>query len=402
MKKIFMNSAGCTENIIDGAIMKNIAESADYTFTDDPQNADLIIFNTCAFKKRQEDLCIKIIKEYQKIKKENAKIVVCGCLVNINRERLDSVFDGTYFAPTELEKFYGIIDLPKPDRIEEAHLIPKDISDQEMFGQRAIIEKIYRFRTLVKDKLNINVLPNFDLLEYIGDEKTFYVRIARGCPNKCAYCAVRFAQGKLVSQPANAILKTIEEGIRQGYNKIFLIATNSSAYGKDIGTNFFDLLEMILKTEGDYEVMIHNYEPFGMLEDPERFFNLFSSPKIHSFYCPINSGSQHILKRMNRGYNIEEVVNMLKTLREKNPKILIRTELIVGYPGESWRDFSKSIRLTSQFKFDQIDIHKYSARPNIKALTLEGQLPFLTKWVRYLIMNLLVFAKIWVRRLRPL
>jgi threonylcarbamoyladenosine tRNA methylthiotransferase CDKAL1 len=402
MKSVFINSVGCTENIIDGAIMKKIAESANYTFTNDPRGADLIILNTCAFKKGQEDLSTKLIEKYHEIKKDGARLVVTGCLVNINRERLDSVFSGTSFAPAELNELYPIVDLPKKDGVAEVHFIPEDIANQEMFGQRATIEKVYRLRAWFKSTLKISLLPNFDLLEYIGDARTLYVRIARGCPNNCGYCAVRLAQGKLTSQPTDAIVQAIKEGIRQGFNKINLVATNSSAYGKDIGTSFLDLLEEILRIEGDYRLMIHNFEPFGMLEDPERFLALFSSPKIYSFYCPINSGSQNVLDRMNRRYDLEQVIAMLKRLRHLNPSVLIRTELIAGYPGERTTDFVKSIRLVFRFKFNQIDVHKYSPRPNTNAIRLDGQVPFLTKWARLLVLDAFVISRVWVRRLRPI
>jgi MiaB/RimO family radical SAM methylthiotransferase len=381
--------------------MKNVAESNGYQFTLDPKSADLIVFNTCAFKKKQEDLCVKKIKKYEDIKKDGAEIVVCGCLVDINRERLDNVFNGTSFGPTQLKTFYDVIDHPTPETVEEAHHITREISDSEMFGTRAFIEKIYAVKDFFKRKFHIRILPNFNLFDYIGDENTLYVRISRGCLNQCGYCAIRYAQGKLQSRPADTILKTVEEGIAEGYDKIFLIGTNTSHYGKDIGSSFFDLLEEILKIEGDYKIIVHNFEPFGMLEYPERFIELFSSPKILSFYCPINSGSQHVLDRMRRGYKIERVIDLLGKLKETNPKILIRSEFIVGYPGERWKDFWRTVSVCMRFKFDQIDLHCYSPRPNIYSNTLDKQVALPIRLSRLILIHLFVFFKVSIRKLRP-
>ncbi len=402
MKTIYVNSAGCTENIIDGAIIKRISASADYSFIDDPQKADLIVFNTCAFKRKQEDRSIRMIKHYQNIKKKNARLVVCGCLVMINKERLDSVFQGVKVSPTDLNTFYEVVDLPVSNDVREVSFITKDISDKEMFGVRASIEHIYRLKRSARKWLKINILPNFDLLEYIGDESTWYVRIARGCINSCGYCAIRFAQGRLKSQPLQSVLDTVKVGIAKGYKKIFLVATNSSAYGIDIGTDFLTLLGNIIDLEGDFKIMIHNYEPFGMLVDPERFLKIFSSPKIHSFYCPLNSGSQFVLNRMNRSYDIKKIMDLIKQLRKRNPLVLVRTEIISGYPGEKWSNFFETVKTIMSFKFNQIDLHVYSSRPNTPASKLDGQVSMPVKLLRHLILWVIIFFRVWLRRLKPI
>jgi MiaB/RimO family radical SAM methylthiotransferase len=402
VKRIYIYSAGCTENIIDGTIMKNIAESNNYVICNDPKKADLIVFNTCAAKKRLEDLSVNLIQKYQEIKGEDAKLVICGCLVKINKQRLDNIFNGTSFSPTELENFYEVIGLDKPERIEEANYIPKDISDSQMFGARAIIEKIYGIKKWFKKRFNLKVLPNFNLLEYIGDENTLYVRIARGCPNQCGYCAVRFAQGKLVSHPMAEILENIKRGVREGHTKVLLAATNSSAYGKDIGTDILELLERILSLEGDLKIMVSNFEPFGIVEDPRKFIQIFSSPKMHSFFTPINGGSQYLLKRMRRNYNLKEVLDTLRTLQKLNPSLLMRTEFIVGYPGERWRDYFETIGIILRFPFNQIELHCYSPRPDTYALSLDGQLNPLMKYLRFAILYLLIFMKVILPKFRPL
>jgi MiaB/RimO family radical SAM methylthiotransferase len=402
MKSIFIDSAGCTENIIDGAIIKNIAEADGYIHTKNPSEADMIVFNTCAFKKKQEDLCIKRLLEYKKNKKENAKIVVTGCLVGINKEKLDRFFEGPSFGPSELKKFYGLMNVEEPEKIKEEHHITREIADQEMFGTRAFIERIYDIKKYLKKRTNFNFLPNFNLYNYIGDENTLYVRISRGCVNSCGYCAIHYAQGRLVSQPLEEILTAIQKGIKEGFDKVFLVGTNTSQYGIDIGINFFELLEKILQIEGNYKIIVHNFEPHGIEQYPEEFIRLFASPKIMSFYFPINSGSQHVLDRMLRHYDINKIYELLKKLKEVNKKILIRTEFIVGYPGERWKDFFESVKLISKFRFSQVDLHKYSPRPKIYSLNLDHQVSKFIKELRFVIIHLVVFFKVSIKMLRPL
>lgn len=116
MKKVFIDSVGCTENIIDGAIMKNIAMSHGFEPSTEPEDADLLIINTCAYKKHQEKLCLKAIKRYEEIKKDGAELVVCGCLVSINKEGLDEVFSGFSFPPSDLIQIYNAVHAPAPKK----------------------------------------------------------------------------------------------------------------------------------------------------------------------------------------------------------------------------------------------------------------------------------------------
>ena len=402
MKTIFIDSTGCTENIIDGAIIKNIAEADGYLQTKNPAEADLIVFNTCAFKQKQEDLCIKQIMGYEKIKKEDAKIVVCGCLVGINKEKLDHYFQGPSFGPTDLKKFYDIVNTGEIGKINEEHHITRDIAEREMFGTRALAERIYDIKKYLKKKIRINFLPNFNVYDYIGDEKTLYVRISRGCMNNCGYCAIRFAQGRLVSQPTEEILATIQKGIKEGYDKVFLVGTNTSQYGMDIGATFFELLERLLKLEGNFKIIVHNFEPHGIEKYPEEFLRLFTSPRILSFYCPINSGSQYVLNRMNRDYDISKIFTILKKLKEKNGKIHIRSEFIVGYPGEKWKDFFETVKLIRKSRFSYTDLHKYSPRPGINSLKLDQQVGTFVKELRFALIHLVVFFRVSIRMLRPI
>jgi tRNA-2-methylthio-N6-dimethylallyladenosine synthase len=386
---------------MDGAVIKNIAENNGYQITQDPKKADIIIFNTCAFKKKQEDLCLRTIKKYQEIKKEGADLVVCGCLVSINKHSLESVFDGVSFAPTNLEKIFDVLELAQ-SQIEDAKQVPRVIADYEMFGTRAYVEKIYDLKKYLKKKLHLTILPKFDLHDYIGDENTLYLRISRGCLNQCGYCAIRYAQGKLISQPMMAVLDAVRKGVSDGYEKVFLVGTNTSHYGRDIGTSFYDLLENILKIEGKYRIIIHNFEPFGLQENPSRFLKSFSSSKILSFYFPINSGSQRVLERMRRHYDIEKVMAILRQLRKLNQDILIRSEFIVGYPGERWGDFFKTVRLIRKFKFNQVELHRFSLRPNTYAESLDGHVSAFIKYLRFWMILVVVFAKVTMRKLRPI
>lgn len=400
IKTVYINSAGCNENLLDGEILKSIVRNANLSLIDDPKIADLIVYNTCAFKKRQEDITIRTIKKLQRIKKSGAELIVCGCVVAINRERLQKVFEGASFVPFELRRFLTIIGTKGIEQVEEVNHIGRASFSTQIFG-RSLIDKIYLVKSALKKISGIDFLPNFDILDFLGDENTFFLRISRGCLNKCGYCAVRFAQGPLVSMLPQRVLENVKNAIRQGHKRIFLSATNISIYGQDIGADFLDTLEQIVSQEGDYKIVIHNLEPFGITEDAEKFLKIFSSPRISAFYCPINSGSQDVLERMNRKYDVVKLMETLSVLRKSNPGVLIRTEFIIGYPGETWKDFFKTVLLIAKFKFSLIDLHRYSPRPNTEALYLEGKVPAPIKYLRYLMLLPIIFFRVWLPRLRP-
>jgi len=401
MKRVFIDSVGCSENIIDGAILKNVAISHGYELSSDPREADLIIYNTCAFKQHQEDLCLKEIRHFQGIKKDGAELVVCGCLVSINKKRLDEIFSGFSFPPTDLIQIYSALQSPAPERIEEAYFIPRDVAAEEMFGAREKVERVYRIKEYLKRKTGVNFLPNFDYFDYIGDDRTVFVRVSRGCLNSCSYCAIRFAQGKLQSVPSGLILQAIRKGVSSGYNRVFLIGTNTAHYGRDIGSSIYELVDQVEQVAGDFRIIVHNFEPFGVHDDPEAFETLFSSRKMLSLYIPLQSGSQTVLKRMNRKYDINTVMRSLRALKERNREVLIRSEFIIGFPGESWREFSETIATCVRFRFDHVDLHMFSPRPGTAAAALDGQVSAAVKHLRFLLIWTLVFFRTTLRKFRP-
>jgi len=197
------------------------------------------------------------------------------------------------------------------------------------------------------------------------------------------------------------ILRTIQEGLTQGYNRVFLIGTNTAHYGKDIGSSFFELLRRVEEIPGDFKIIIHNFEPFGVHDDPGAFESLFSSEKVLSIYMPFQSGSKSVLKRMNRKYDVATVMRSLRELRHRNQQVLIRTEFIIGFPGESWREFFDTVSACMRFRFNEIDLHVFSPRPGTEAALLDGHVSTATKYLRYLLLATLVFFRTTIRKFRP-
>jgi len=283
----------------------------------------------------------------------------------------------------------------------EANCISEESFSTQIF-KRPLLDKVYAVKAWSRRTLGVNLLPEFNILDFLGDKSAFFLRIARGCINSCTYCAVRFAQGPLISMPLEIVLAKVSQGVLGGHQHIFLSATNISAYGKDIGENFLNTLKQITQIKGDYRITVHNLEPCGIIEEPQKFLETLSSPKISAIYCPINSGSQRVLNYMKRKYEINNWMGILEALRRNNPRLLIRTEFIVGFPGENWKDFYATLLLIARFKFDLIDLHYYSPRPNTEALLLNNQNHCVIKRLRYLIALLVIFFRVWLPKLKPI
>ena len=402
MERLFyISSAGCAENLIDGSILKTMALKAGCAQTDDPARADIIVYNTCAFKKIQEDACMEAIARFARVKKPDAVLVVCGCLARINPERLRTVFDGPVFGPTELGRFFEVLKCEPYNHLEDIYSIPPELFRTQMFGRR-ILDRIMAVKKTLGRRTGLRFFPNFDILDFLGDPDTLFIRIARGCNNKCAYCSVRFAQGPLVSVRPDKIIETARRGLAAGQKQIMLTATNIMEYGSDIGADFPALLERILALGDGFRIIIQNLEPFGFNRDSGRLTGLLSDRRILSLYCPINSGSQKVLNAMRRRYDIDTVMKTLREIREKNPRAKIRTEFIAGHPGEGWREFMETLRLIIGFRFDLIDLHYFSPRPGTDSPNMPGQVSEPVKRLRWAILHAVVFLRVMLPKTRPL
>ncbi|MDH5364874.1 MAG: radical SAM protein, partial [Dehalococcoidia bacterium] len=353
------------------------------------QDAETIVFNACGLTQATQEFSIKIIRFIQAQKKASTELVVCGCLPKINKPRLREVHQGVTFEH-EIEDLADIIETEtSPQDAYANHLVPRAhvpsthrwrVPDlKRMVNPMSIIEKLTEsYRNRLDQAINV-FGPN-----------SFCIKVSTGCPNKCAFCAVKISRGKLRSKPIDRVVEEFEEGLAQGYKEFALLGTDVGAYGRDHGITLVDLLRELIKIKGDaqhglrhYTIRLRNIQPKFLIEMMPELREILRSGKISYISSAAESGNNRILKLMRRGYTIEDYKDAILTLKSQFPELQIRTQIMVGFPGETEQEFQDSLRLLDEIKFDFVEVYPFQARPNTEAAAMEDQVPQKVIRLRY-------------------
>lgn len=341
LKKVYFEFYGCAANRFDLEIILGILAAAGYDFVAEPGSADIILVHTCGVKKATEDKILHRLKLLSSLKKPT---VVSGCLPKIDLGAVVRASPNAAFLdPNSIHKILTAIE----------SLV--DGGPKVFFSSRPPLKPS---------------LPRFRLNRLIG-----VVQVAEGCLGNCSYCCTKFARGKLVSYPPEHILRNVKEALEGGALEIWLTGQDLGAYGRDIGTNLIDLVERIVALPYDFKVRLGMMNPSFALEAVDGLKRVYSSEKVYKFaHLPVQSGSNLMLKEMNRPYTVEDFKWVVDELRGEVDGISIATDVIVGYPTETDEEFKATLNLLKEVKPDITNISKYAHRPRTKA-SLLPQLP---------------------------
>lgn len=350
-KKYLVITYGCQMNIHESEKLCGMLEELGYKKTDKKEDADIIVFNTCCIRQGAEDRAFGNIGALKPLKKKNKNLIiaVCGCMTQ-QKDRVE-----------KLEKVYPFVDI-----IFGTHNLHqfKEFVQKKLAGQKRVIE----FCT--DDKL----MP--EQTNMVRDDKiNAYVNIIYGCNNYCSYCIVPFVRGRERSRDFNEIVLEVKKLISQGYKTITLLGQNVNSYGNDIedgNVNFNNLLKTLAMLEGDFEIKFMTSHPKDLSKDVVD--TIASFPKLSKeIHLPVQSGSNKILKLMNRKYTIEHYLEIVDYIKSKIKNVRLTTDLIVGFPGETEEDFNETVNLVKKVKFDGIFAYMYSVRTGTKAEKMENQ-----------------------------
>lgn len=374
MKTFYLCEVGCPRRRLDAQKICSYLIANGISYTEYYKKADLIVIVTCAFIKSAEDISIDAIKYYVKRNKK-ARIIVAGCLSQINPQRLREAGEFDSISPKELDKFDKLInakvkftEIPEPNKIKDYPLILRK-SSLAHFLKKCLPKKSI---TTTKKQI-INRCLDAD---YKSDE-LYNLRIARGCLGNCNYCAIKFAAGKLKSKPSYEIVKEFKNGLDEGYKKFVLIAGDTGCYGLDIQTTIVDLLKDIFEIGGEYKLIIKEFNAQWLIKYFAELKDIFKkySNKIDYIIIPVQSASNKILKSMNRPYDINEVKKYLGIIKRDVSQLRIATHIMVGFPGETHEDFKKSVDFIKEFKFPYVDIYSYEDRPRAISSNSKYKIP---------------------------
>lgn len=338
---------GCQQNVSDSEHLKGMLCKMGYTLTEDETAADFIIFNTCAVREHAQDRVYGNIGKVKQLKKDNPKLLaaVCGCMA-----QQQSVAD-------KIKKSYPYIDIVFGTQV--FHRLPEFIY-KRLKGSKRIFELALENKEIVED------VPVSRDGRFKG-----WLPIMYGCNNFCTYCIVPYVRGRERSREPEKIIAEATAMVNAGYKDITLLGQNVNSYGKDCehGVTFAKLLRMINDIEGDFRIRFMTSHPKDCTVELLETIRDCKKVSRH-LHLPFQSGSDRILKQMNRHYDRAAYLKLIETAKELIPDVSLTSDIIVGFPGETYEDFKDTLSLVEEVKFSSLFTFIYSPRENTPAAAM--------------------------------
>lgn len=367
-KNLFIKTFGCQMNESDSDRIINILQGSGYRLTNNESIANVIIINTCSIRDKAEQKVYSALGRYKNLKSENKQLIlgVGGCVAQQEGERL-------LRKVPHLDMVFGT---------HSIHLLPSIIKDVE--AKSAKICEISFLDTLEhEDSFQIeNSELNADRISPSLRKVKSFVNIMRGCNNFCTYCVVPYLRGKEISRKSSSIIEEVTRLSADGVKEVTLLGQNVNSYGTDDNeVSFPVLLGMIAEINGIHRIRFITSHPKDLSNELINSFNRNDKLCSH-LHLPVQSGSNSVLKMMGRQYTKESYLKKIYTLRTLKPEIGLSTDIIVGFPGETEKDFKDTIDILKEVEFDSIFSFRYSPRPGTAAVNFENQLPEEVKLMR--------------------
>lgn len=347
--KILFISLGCDKNLVDSEVMLGMLTSKGYEITDDENEADVVVVNTCCFIGDAKEESIHNILEMAELRKAGdiKALIVTGCLAQRYKEEVQ----------TEIPEVDAIIGTTAIDAIVET-------LEDVLAGQG---------HNHIED---INRTPVYDKSRIVTTGGHYaYLKIAEGCDKRCSYCIIPKVRGNYRSIPMESLLAEARKLVEFGAKELILVAQETTLYGKDLygEKSLPRLLHELCKIDGLYWIRILYCYPEEITD--ELIETIRTEEKVcHYLDIPIQHASDNILKRMGRRTNQAELRNMIARLRERIPDICLRTTLITGFPGETQEDHEELMAFVDEMEFDRLGVFTYSAEEDTPAAEFEDQI----------------------------
>lgn len=352
--KIHFVSLGCARNLVDTEVMLGILLQAGYEVTEEVKLADYLVVNTCGFLESARNESSQAVANLFAEKKAAAKVIVAGCMVQKHKGELQEKFPHVHY-------FLGSGDMEKI----------LDAVKSETAGEAVTSARSY---------LEWGEIPR-----QISTPKHYaYLKIAEGCAKQCAFCIIPKIKGKLRSKPQERVLKEFDALLSQGVQEIILIAQDLGDYGKERkeAEGLENLLQEMSKRTGDFWIRLLYLYPDEMT--PKLMATIASDSRICRYIdMPIQHCNDQMLKAMRRKTNKAQIIEVIETLRKEIPEIVIRTSLMVGFPGETEEQFQELVSFVKEYKLDQVGIFTYSKEEESPSAKMEGHLSAEVKQKRY-------------------
>lgn len=339
--KVYIISLGCAKNKVDSeVIVGNLVANNGISLTTDMAKADLIIINTCAFIESAKVEAINTIFEVLDSKKPKQKVMVCGCLSTRYQQEISELIP-------EVDRFVTIKEYPKLKEIVNS-----------MFASHPFTNEVSSINRLIT-----------------GMKESVYVKISEGCNNRCSYCAIPLIRGSFVSRKKESIIEEVTQLVAKGCYEVNLISQDTTYYGRDIykDYNLVSLLKDLCEIEGNFKIRLLYLYP--NLVTSELIDFIANTPKVMPYFdIPLQHSEDEMLKSMNRRGDKALILKLINEIKTKIPNAILRTTMIVGFPGETEENFLNLIEFIKENKFDRLGAFSYSPEEGTKGYEMENQI----------------------------
>lgn len=331
---IYVETYGCTANKSDERLLVGLVTHNGHTIVQDLDKADVLILLTCTVIGTTEQRVLSRLKLFEKTQK---KIVVSGCMPSVQADLIRTIAPRASLLPCQYIQYINDI----------------------IVGNNPVF--VETKKTMLPKQYDTVIAP---------------VMIAEGCRLSCSYCITHFARGMLRSFPIHEVVSDVCCAVKQGCKEIQLTAQDTASYGLDSGKNLGMLLDQITALDGMFRVRVGMMNPATMQKNLDSILNAYAHEKIYKFlHVPVQSGDDDILKKMNRGYTVDDFIVLIQRFRKKIPLVTLSTDVIIGFPTETAEQFQRTISLLKELQPDIVNITRFSARPLTSAKMMQGRIP---------------------------
>lgn len=346
--KVCIETLGCKVNTYESEVMKNIFGESGFEIVDIHNHPDVVVINTCTVTNQSDAKSRKIIRGAKRLN-PRCILIVTGCMAQLHQDEIKDLGIDILIGNKDKSKILDLLN--------------------EYLTSKKTITKFY--------DLNVADFEDMDIHNFIGRTRAF-VKIQDGCNNYCSYCIIPYVRGRIRNKDIDIAVEEIQKLVSNDYKEIVLTGIHTGSYGTGTDYNLVTLIKRISKIKNLARIRISSIE---VTELNEEFLNEL---KINSKICdhlhiPLQSGSNPVLKKMNRKYDVEYFKNKIKEIRSIRPDINITTDIIVGFPTETDEDFENTIKTATEIGFGKIHVFPYSKRDGTVAATFKNIVPITIK-----------------------
>jgi tRNA-2-methylthio-N6-dimethylallyladenosine synthase len=335
-RKVYIETYGCQMNEYDTELVKAILQKSNYEFTSTPDEADIVLLNTCSVRENANRKVFNRVNQIRQLQQDGSiKVGILGCMATNFRDSLlkdDKLGIDFIAGPDSYKKLPGIL-----EKIKNT-------------GQKDFDVTLSEFETYE------DVYPRRE------DGVNAWIAVMRGCDNFCTFCVVPYTRGRERSRSVESVVEETRQLAAEGFRQVTLLGQNVNSYSHN-GRDFADLLEAVSKVDGIQRIRFTSPHPKDF---PDKLIRVVAeNPKVcRQIHLPLQAGNTRVLKLMNRTYTQEEYVKLVENIRNIIPDIVLTTDIIVGFPTETDEEFEDTYRVMKEVEFDSAFIFKYSERPN--------------------------------------